>query len=52
MHIASKSIELESHGWSCFEFFTKPDQSGLSSSIRLEVVYIPGGQYKTNQVEK
>ena len=37
----SKRIELESPGWSGlsgFEFSTKPDQPGLSSLIRLEVV--------------
>ena len=41
MHITSKQIELESHSWSGlvrFEFFTKPDQPGLTSLIRLEVV--------------
>ncbi len=42
IHISSKRIELESPGWSglfvCFEFSTKPDQPGLSSLIRLEVV--------------
>ena len=37
-HIASKRIELESLGWLGFEFSTKPDQPGLSSLIRLEVV--------------
>ena len=41
MLITSKRIELESpvvQDWSGFEFSTKPDQPGLSSSIRLEVV--------------
>ena len=39
-HITSKRIELESPGqvWSGFAFFTKPDQPGLSSLIRSEVV--------------
>ena len=37
----AKQIELESHGWSGlvgFEFASKPDQPGLSSLIRLEVM--------------
>ena len=37
-YITSKRIELEGASWSGFEFVTKPDQPGLSSSIRLEVV--------------
>ena len=37
-HITSKRIEQEGPGWSGFEFVTKPDQLGLSSSIRLEAV--------------
>ena len=34
-HITSKRIQKV---WSGFEFDTKPDQPGLSRSIRLEVV--------------
>ena len=37
----AKQIELESHGWSGlvgFEFASKPDQPGLISLIRLEVI--------------
>ena len=37
-HITSKQIELEGPGWSGYEFVTKPDQPGLSSSICLQVV--------------
>ena len=39
----SKRIKLESPGgqvWSGFEFAIKPDQPGLSSSIRLEVMWV------------
>ena len=39
-HITSKRIEKVPVGlvWSGFEFDKKPDQPGVSSSIRLEVV--------------
>ena len=44
MHVTSERIELEgpgwSSGWSSFEFSEKPDQLGLSSSIRLEATCI------------
>ena len=37
---SSKQIELESPGWSGFVENSKPDQPGLSSLIRLEVMCI------------
>ena len=38
IYITSKRIELESRGWSGFEFAKELDQPGLSSLIRLEVI--------------
>ena len=43
MHTISKQIELESPGYfdlKIFQFPSKPEQPGLSSSIRLDVVCI------------
>ena len=37
MYTTFKRIELESPGWSGFVENSRPDQLGLSSSIRLEV---------------
>ena len=38
-HITSKRIEIPvGQVWSGFEFVTKPDQPGVSCSIRLEAV--------------
>ena len=43
MHTISKRIELESPGYldlKIFQFPSKPEQPGLTSSIRLDVVCI------------
>ena len=38
MYITSKRIKLEGPGWSGFVPNSKPDQPGLSRSVRLEVM--------------
>ena len=43
MHTISKRIELESPGYfdlKIFQFPSKPEQLGPSSSVRLDIVYI------------